>query len=222
MTSTSRFEKWIAPRALPLLAIIGVLVIGGGVLAYFIREGDLNRVERLERVILCQHNNECREFVERAIREILRKQRVKPREQGTEEHQGVTFRLGPKKADAPPPLVVEVPDNEGGHSPGQKEAPESSDPHEKPPSGAPDQGHSPGLPDLPENEVSPINPGKNDKVAPETPQPKAMPTPVGEADSPAQGPISSAGQVADEVLEGVGQGVKELPCSALREVHGLC
>lgn len=211
MTPVTKLEEWIAPRAVPLLAILSVLIIGVGVAAYFVREGDLNRVERLERVILCQHSHECREFVERAIREILHEQqKAVPKEKSGQKRRGVTFRLGPKEANVPSPLVVEVPDSEGGTQQPQGESPEPESP--KPPRGPKPQNPSQEPPQG--NAGSPAPPqGRSEPIPRE-----AAPVPVEEPEPSPKGPVSSAGEKAEEVLEDI----KKLPCTALREVHGLC
>ena len=216
MTPITRLEKWIAPRAVPLLAVISVLIVGIGVAAYFVRQGDLNRVERLERVILCQHSHECREFVERAIREILRQQREPNEKPGDEGTKGITFRLKPGTPNqlqvSPDFGAVATPDTGGGQSPGQKGPPQSPEPQDKP------ESRDPGK-DTPQGIPSPSAPSQGRSE----PMPReAAPIPVEEPDPPARDPISSAAEQAEEVLEGVGQGVKELPCTALREVHDLC
>lgn len=214
MTPITRLERWIAPRAVPLLGVISVLIVAIGVAAYLVRQGDLRRVERLERTIKCQHSHECREFVERAIREVLRDQRQAPKDQSGQGHRGVTFRLGSKGKGSASPLVVEIPDTSRGHSPGQNSPPKSASPHGKSPGGTPQGDNPKGLPNLPENG---INPGKVEKVPPPR-QGKEASVPVEEPDPPAKGPVSSAGDKAEEALEGA----KEIPCTALREVHGLC
>ena len=51
MTPVSRVEQWIALRAIPLLAVVTILITGAGVGAYFIRKSDLARVERIEKIV---------------------------------------------------------------------------------------------------------------------------------------------------------------------------
>lgn len=207
MTPVTRLEKWIAPRAIPLLVVISALVIAGGTAAYFIRQSDINRVERLERVILCQHNQECREFVERAIREILREQEQKaPKDgQASERHQGVTFKIGPMTEDSAPPLVVEVDSGEGPPTPSddQPSAPQKPKP-KNPKESSPRNSPAPSGPAQPDSEASQREP-RSAEASPIT----------GEA---TKGPVTAVAEAAEEVLEEA----KEIPCSALREVHGLC
>src|SRR6185369_9563215 len=78
MTHATRFERWIAPRAMWILALASVFIVGSGAATLLlIRAHDLKRVSHLERVIRCQDNRECREFIERAIRDTLKQKGVR-------------------------------------------------------------------------------------------------------------------------------------------------
>ena len=216
----TRLEKWIAPRALPLLAVISALVLAGGVAAYFIVAQNFERVDRLERVIKCQHNMECREFVERAIREILKDRQGAPKEDG---HRGVTFRL---TTPADPNLsksvqgfgVGSMPDTANGHSGGQEMAPNPQNPHETPESGGQGHGHSQGheSPQTPAQEGSDVLEDREQKSAPITP-----PERVGNAPTPLPPETAHVEPSLPTPSEAVEQ-VEGIICSAIREVHGLC
>lgn len=84
----TKLEKWVAPRAFPLLAVIAVLTVGVGTALYFVRHNDLERVTRLERVIRCQDSMGCRDFIERAIRDVLKEKGVK-----VDKKHGVSLRI---------------------------------------------------------------------------------------------------------------------------------
>ena len=95
-----------------LLALISVFVVGAGTATFFlIRAHDLKRVSHLERVIRCQDNRECREFIERAIRDTLKNKGVKvDRKHGIslriEEAGGMpqgTIAIGPDSEPSPGP-----------------------------------------------------------------------------------------------------------------------
>lgn len=192
MTPVTRLEEWIAPRALKLLAMIGVLVVSLGLLAaYFVRQHDLQRVERLERTIRCQDNRECREFVKRAIREILREQRAEGKAKP-----GLRLRLEPSRDQRGSEVVIEGP--QSTPSPTSMEQPE------------PPQGQGGSKPTQSEQgPPAPSQPpsGQTEPVQPSPPGPKGNPP------LPIQLPPPA---------EEAAQSVKELPCAVLRDVHGLC
>jgi hypothetical protein len=188
-----------------LLGLIGALVIAIGIAtAFFVRQGDLNRVERLERIVRCQKDAECREFVERAIREILREQGVKVRDRG------VTFHLESSQRPGEPARIVA----EGGDfaAPKHGQVPGTGEP-EKPPKPSP----SP-------NGVNPEKVGKVPQEGAQTPvvpiQPlPTEPQPAEEESEQKKGPRPA---LIPEVGSVAGKAVEELPCTAIREVHDLC
>jgi len=94
MTPVTRLEQWIAPRVLPLLCIVSVLVVGGGIALYVIREHDLGRIEKLERVISCQDTRACRRFIYRAIRDLMRQREAEAHKAGPQ-RSGATLNLAP-------------------------------------------------------------------------------------------------------------------------------
>jgi len=111
VTHVSKLEKWLEPRAMPVLAVMSVIVIGGSALAYFIRESDIARVERLERVIQCADSPECRRFIKRAIRDFL-EHSGRPGHSAKKQlrQPGISFRFGtPSSSGAVPLLVEETP-----------------------------------------------------------------------------------------------------------------
>ena len=197
MTQVTRMEKWIAPRAIALLVVISVLIIGGGVLAYFIREGDLNRVERLERVVQCQHSPECRRFVERAIREILRHAKQSPSGKLEVSRDGKgTLRLIPRQGG-----ITFVPESES-----QAPPPASQEPS------APDVSEPPK--DNPKPEKKPKSSPAPIQSPPEgtEPQPESQPGPIPSApDDPLP---EKADEAAGDVLEFI--------CTTIKELNGLC
>ncbi len=218
MTHITRLEKWIAPRALPLLAVISALVLAGGVAAYFIVRHNFERVDRLERVIQCQHNIECREFVERAIREILKDRQRAPKNGG---HRGVTFRLKPGTPNqlqiSPSSGVASSPTPEEGHSGGQETASNPQNPHETPESGGRGHGHPKNheSPQKPADEGSSASESREQKSAPITPERvETTPAPVPPETAHVEPSLPSPSEAVEQV-EGI-------ICSALREVHGLC
>lgn len=213
----TRLEKWIAPRALPLLAVISVLVLAGGVAAYLIVAQNFARVDRLERVIRCQHSATCRSFIYQAIREILEHEEAPRGDQGARKRQGVRLKLGPKDAQGVSPVLVEVPDNTDGHSGGQETAPNPQNPHEEPESGGQGHGHSGGheSPQAPADEGSGAPEGREQKSAPITPERvETTPAPVPPETAHVEPEVPTPSEAVEQV-EGI-------ICSAIREVHGLC
>lgn len=230
MTHITRLEKWIAPRALPLLAVISALVLAGGVAAYFIVAQNFERVGRLERMIQCQHNIECREFVERAIREILREQE-RGASKGSESAKthGVTFRLGSKGEGSEAPILVEgtLPEGQGDGQPAGQNTPQN-------PPKPPGKPHSEGSPvDTPKDTKAPQMPAqsasqpgeaRNQRSAPAAPEP----APRSQSPQPLDPPLPAVPSLpplvedVEEIIGAVGNVVQELPCTAIREVNGLC
>ena len=209
MTSVTRVEKWIAPRAVPLLAVISVLTIGIGVLAYFIRQGDIRRVERLERVVQCQHSPECRIFVERAIREILRHAKRSP--SGKLEisgDSGGALRAVPRGGG-----MVIVP------------APESTPLPPKEPSGAglpkpPQSKDTPTPIQEPEFSPAPAQPPSQGTQQPEPkqespPPPRSLPPPISAT------PDKPLPSLPEKVKEAVGNVVEPI-CTTIKELNGIC
>jgi hypothetical protein len=198
-------EKWIAPRAIALLAVIAVLTIGGGVLAYFIREGDLNRVERLERVVQCQHSPECRVFVERAIREILRHAKRSPSGKlEVSRDGGVALRVVPRDGG-----IVIVPAPEAAPTPPKAtSAPSPS----KPPQGK----DTPKSIEEPSSSPAPAQPPSQGIQQPEpkqeSPPPEYQPPPISAAPDDL---------LPEKVKEAAGN-VVEFTCTTIKELNGIC
>lgn len=211
----SRFETWIVDHAMAILAVISVLVIGGGAAAFAIRSSDLRRVERLERTVRCQNSPECRQFIYQAIRELLRQREREGKEVSRGAFNGNT-------AVSPRPGIDRL-------------LPQLLPPAEKP-----------SKQDSPEAGSSPENPGKAPSRRPEKPlepesaddmaQPAQTPEPPPRQPrrrgEPRQEPpvqllpevprvvpdLPKLSPTAEEATEEV----RELPCTALREIHGLC
>ena len=208
MTKVTRMEKWIAPRALALLAVISILVIGGGVLVYFIREGDLNRVERLERVVQCQHSPECRHFVERAIREILRHAQRSP--SGNLEISrdgGGALRVVPRDGG-----IAIIP------------APESAPPSPKKPS-APSPSETPQGKDTPKSVKEPDRspaPAQPPSQGTQQPEPKQESLPPGSSPPPiSAAPEGLLPSLPEKVKEAIGNVVEPI-CTTIKELNGIC
>jgi hypothetical protein len=218
MTPVSRLEKWIAPRAALLLAVISALVLAGGVAAYFIVAHNFERVDRLERVIQCQHNVECREFVERAIREIL-KDRQRKDQNG--DHRGVTFRLGgtPNRLQVSPSFgIASEPSPEELPSGGQETAQSPSKPNLPQGGGNHPEGGKTGKTPRPgeaPHEGSSAPEGREQKSAPITPERiETTPAPVPPETAHVEPTLPTPAEAVEQV-EGI-------ICSAIREVHELC
>jgi hypothetical protein len=213
----TRLEKWIAPRALPLLAVISTLVLAGGVTAYFIVAHNFERVDRLERVIRCQHSATCRSFIYRAIREILEHEELKPQGKRQSDQKGVTFHLGPGDKNEAPILVE-------GTIPAQPSEPPVA---QSPPKPSLPQGGG-NHPEGGKTGNTPVEAAHEGSEAPESREPKSAPiSPEGEAPSPpsATGSPDTAHVEPPQRLptpsEAVQQ-VEEVICSALQEIHHLC
>lgn len=172
-----------------LLALIAALVIIGGVIATFIdREHALNRVEHLERVVRCEDSPECREFVRRAIREILRHRGEEKRGKGG---RSVTFRLGTVPLGRPAPLLVE------------EDAPEPEEPSlaEVSPS-RPQSPQGGGIPDKPAKTPREAAQNVSEAPEPEPPPPSPGPGPPPPPDKPGRGaPSVPPGKEGQAIIE---------------------
>lgn len=169
MTHATRLERWIAPRAMWILALASVFIVSSGVATLLlIRSHDLKRVSRLERVIRCQNNRECREFIERAVRDTLKDKGVK-----VDKKHGISLKI--EEADGVPRGTIAI----GPHlswssetSVGPSEGlggPGDTQPPKKPPLPADESQPSPeGEPVLPPEDSSPP-PGGRAIVTPEPP-----------------------------------------------------
>lgn len=199
----SRVEEWIAPHAMPILAVLSALILAGGALAYFVRQGDLNRVERLERTIRCQDSPECRQFIYQAIRELLRQRMREGRAIKHRDPKGNAVVTQTPGIDQLLPKLL--PPTQRPSKPIDR--PDEVDPGEGRPS-PPARSHRP---------PEPI-------TAPPTgqPTPGNVPSPVNESPPPREPPAKSLLPGLPSLPEVAGDTVKELPCTALKEIHGLC
>lgn len=218
----TRAEEWIAARSMPILFAVVLAVIVGGAVAYLVRVNDLERVETLERTIRCQDSPECRQFIRRIIRELLRDAELRNGQLEVSGGKQGSLRIVPSRGGGLSLVPAPSP-------PGSGEQPRSVE--------------RPSMPSLPPDRQNPQDPGKVGKTRPEQPSgaPKpqpAAPQPEGQAlpeesteperaqpgnsESRPATPKGPPLELPKVVPPKVREAVEELPCTALREVHELC
>jgi len=175
--------------------------------AYLVRQHDLRRVERLERVIRCQDSIECRRFIYRAIREILREAKQDGfRHTGSQgdEHSATLRFVSPSGESGT--LVIPAP---------------SSEPH-----GTSEQ---PSEPPRGQDKAAPGQGGGRSPVAPQ-PTPRAVPAPMpgssGGSPRPTPGlsppPLPAQPKLPPPAEEAQERVKETVPCTTIQELHELC
>lgn len=160
MNPVTRLERWIEPRAAKILGVFSILVILGAGIMLLIRQHDIERIDRIERIVSCQDRLGCRTFIRRAIHDVLahrHQSEGNPSELGSSptEPKGTAGNLGQPTSPQPP---------SGG----------DNGPPKGTPGGTTEPPKSGGPPSQPEPEPTPTPRPPASEPAPEAANPGAL------------------------------------------------